>query len=85
LASGDDFAALLLIGLGASLLVHVVENAGMNLGILPITGIPLPFVSSAASSLVVVWINIGLVQSVAVRRRSTSLAHAELQQQYSDG
>ncbi|MBP9763039.1 rod shape-determining protein RodA [Patescibacteria group bacterium] len=85
LASGDDFAALLLIGLGASLLVHVVENAGMNLGILPITGIPLPFVSSAASSLVVVWINVGLVQSVAVRRRSTSLAQAELQQQYSDG
>lgn len=83
LASGDDFAALLLIGLGATLLVHVVENAGMNLGILPITGIPLPFVSSAASSLVVVWINVGLAQSVAVRRRSASLAHAELHERYS--
>ncbi len=82
-ASGDDFAALLLIGLGASLLVHVVENAGMNLGILPITGIPLPFVSSAASSLVVVWMNVGLAQSVAVRRRNTSVAHAELHEQYS--
>lgn len=83
LASGDDFAALLLIGLGATLLVHVVENAGMNLGVLPITGIPLPFVSSAASSLVVVWINVGLAQSVAVRRRSESLIHAELHERYS--
>ena len=83
LASGDDFAALLLIGLGATLLVHVVENAGMNLGVLPITGIPLPFVSSAASSLVIVWINVGLAQSVAVRRRSESLAHAEMHEAYS--
>ncbi len=83
LGSGDDFAALLVIGLGATLLVHVVENAGMNLGILPITGIPLPFVSSAASSLVVVWVNVGLAQSVAVRRRSASLAHAELHERYS--
>ena len=77
LAAGDDFAALLLIGLGASILVHVVENAGMNLGILPITGIPLPFISSAASSLVMAWVNVGLAQSIAVRRRSSSLAHAE--------
>ncbi len=83
LASGDDFAALLLIGLGATLLVHVVENAGMNLGALPITGIPLPFVSSAASSLVVVWVNVGLAQSIAIRRRGGSMAQTELPERYS--
>lgn len=77
MGSGDDFAALLLIGLAASLLIHVVVNAGMNLGLLPITGIPLPFVSSAASALVVAWINVGLAQSVAVRRRSNSLKQVE--------
>lgn len=65
----DDFASLLLIGFGSALLVHVVENAGMNLGITPITGIPMPFISAAASSLVFAFISIGFAQSVAVRRR----------------
>jgi rod shape determining protein RodA len=69
-ASEDDFAALLLVGLGAILLIHVVVNAGMNLRILPITGIPMPFVSAAASNLLVALIAIGIAESVAVRRRS---------------
>lgn len=70
--SEDDFAAYLLIGLGSMLLVHLVVNAGMNLGLLPITGIPMPFLSAAASNLLVVYVCIGLAQSVAVRRRGAT-------------
>ncbi|HEU0051070.1 MAG TPA: FtsW/RodA/SpoVE family cell cycle protein [Patescibacteria group bacterium] len=67
--SEDDFAALLLIGLAGIFLIHVIVNAGMNLGIMPITGIPLPFLSAAASYLLVAFFSIGLAESVATRRR----------------
>ncbi|MDO8617563.1 MAG: FtsW/RodA/SpoVE family cell cycle protein [Candidatus Uhrbacteria bacterium] len=67
--SGEDFAALLLIGLGAGFLIHITVNGGMNLGIMPITGLPMPFLSAAASSLVVAFISIGLAESVAIKRR----------------
>jgi rod shape determining protein RodA len=68
----DDFAALMLVGLASIFLIHVLENAGMNLGVMPITGIPMPFVSAAASSLVVAFVSLGFAESVAVRRKSVS-------------
>ncbi len=67
--TGDDFATLLLIGMGSVFFIHLFVNAGMNLGVVPVTGIPLPFVSSAASSLTIGYLMIGLAESVAVRRR----------------
>jgi rod shape determining protein RodA len=67
--TGDDFATLMLIGMGAVFFIHLFINAGMNLGVMPVTGIPLPFVSSAASSLTISYLMIGLAESVAVRRR----------------
>ncbi|MCE9585980.1 rod shape-determining protein RodA [Candidatus Uhrbacteria bacterium] len=67
--SEDDFAALMLMGVGAVFLVHVMVNAGMNLGLMPITGIPMPFLSAAASYMLVVFVCVGLAESVAVRRR----------------
>ena len=70
--SEDDFAALMLIGLGSILLIHVFVNGGMNLGVMPITGIPMPFLSAAASYLVVTFVSIGFAESVAMRRRSKS-------------
>ena len=67
--SEDDFAALMLMGVGAVFLVHVIVNAGMNLGLMPITGIPMPFLSAAASYMLVVFVCVGLAESVALRRR----------------
>ncbi len=69
--SEDDFAAYLLVGIGSMYVIHLTVNAGMNLGLLPITGIPMPFLSAAASNLLVIYACIGLAQSVAVRRRGT--------------
>ncbi|MES4892001.1 rod shape-determining protein RodA [Streptomyces sp. NPDC096012] len=44
------------------------ENIGMTLGIMPVTGLPLPFVSYGGSSMFAVWIAIGLLQSIKVQR-----------------
>lgn len=64
----DEFGTLLCIGLLAMLLFHVFENVGMTMGIMPITGIPLPFLSYGGSSTVVNFAAVGLVLSVRMRR-----------------
>ena len=64
--SGDGFAGIMLIGFVAIIAFHVLINAGMNVGIMPVTGIPLPFLSAAASSVVAMFICMGLVESVAI-------------------
>jgi rod shape determining protein RodA len=67
--AGDGFGQLITIGVFSFLLPQIFINVGMNLGIMPITGIPLPLVSYGGSSLWVTMLALGLVQSVAIRRR----------------
>ncbi len=69
--SHDTYGELICIGVGAMMFFHVFENIGMCLGLMPITGIPLPFISYGGSNLVTSFIAIGLVQSVKMRRRAT--------------
>jgi rod shape determining protein RodA len=64
----DPFGRLICVGLAAFIGAQVFINVGMNLGILPIIGITLPYVSYGGSSLVTVWAMTGLVLSVALRR-----------------
>ncbi len=64
--SDDAFAGIMLVGFAAIIAFHLLVNAGMNLGVMPVTGIPLPFLSAAASSVVALFICIGLSESVAV-------------------
>lgn len=66
--SEDAFPQILLVCLLAYLTFHFVINAGMNLGLLPVTGIPLPFISAAPSSVIGSFLAIALAQAVAVRR-----------------
>jgi len=49
------------------LLFHVVENIGMTIGLLPITGVPLPFVSYGGTSLITNFILIGLLLNISAR------------------
>jgi len=63
----DDFGAYLVLGVAAMLLVQTFINIGMNMGISPVTGIPLPLVSAGGSSLWASLIALGLVQSVHIR------------------
>lgn len=67
--SRGDFG--LMLGLGACFLIsfQVVVNIGMNLGILPVTGIPLPYVSYGGSALLANLILIGILESVIMRHK----------------
>lgn len=62
------FCKLLLVGCASMWLFQVLENVGMCLGIMPITGIPLPFVSYGSSSMVTQLMAVGVVQSVWCHR-----------------
>lgn len=68
----DRFGMLMAVGLATMLLFHFFINVGMNLGIMPVTGIPLPFVSYGGTSLVVGLISIGLLESIAIRHKKLS-------------
>lgn len=65
----DRFGQMIIIGVMAMLLFHVFENVGMTTGLMPVTGIPLPFLSYGGSNLVTNMAGIGLVLNV-VRNRS---------------
>jgi rod shape determining protein RodA len=69
----DMFGKMICIGAFAMILAHVVENIGMTMGLMPITGIPLPFISYGGSSMLTNFIAIGLVQSVNVRIKNFGL------------
>ncbi|MHC5002956.1 MAG: FtsW/RodA/SpoVE family cell cycle protein [Planctomycetota bacterium] len=64
----DPFGRLTAVGLVATLFAQMSINAGMTIGLLPITGMTLPFVSYGGSSLVCAWLTVGLLMSIAVRR-----------------
>jgi rod shape determining protein RodA len=64
----DPFARLVCVGLSAFIAVQVVINLGMVVGVLPIVGLTLPFVSYGGSSMLSVWIMTGLIFSFAMRR-----------------
>lgn len=68
--SKDDFARLVCVALAGWFLVQTLENLGMNLGLMPVTGVPLPFVSYGGSSMFSCWAAIGLVGNIQKTRRS---------------
>ena len=53
------------------ILFHVLENVGMTIGLLPITGVPLPFVSQGGSALLSNMIGVGLILSMRYHYRSS--------------
>lgn len=65
----DRFGFLIVSGVAAMFFFHVLENVGMTLGIMPITGIPLPFISYGGSSMVTSLVAIGLVLNINMRRK----------------
>jgi len=64
----DNFALILVVGISINFFIHFVLNVGMNLGFVPIVGIPLPFLSYGGSYLLISFIFIGLIESVNVHR-----------------
>ncbi len=64
----DKFGTYIVIGLMSMFLFHFVENVGMNIGLLPVTGIPLPFISYGGSSVLVSYIAVGIIMGISMRR-----------------
>lgn len=64
----DLYGRLVATGIVAWLAFQMFENIGMSLGIMPITGIPLPMVSAGGTSMMATWIAIGLLQNVRLHR-----------------
>ena len=63
--SNDRFGSFVCIAIASMLLFHVMINIGMNMGIMPVTGIPLPFVSAGGTSMIMSMAAIGLVLNIA--------------------
>lgn len=68
MSARDMFGRLIALGVLAILSLHVFVNIGMTVGLVPITGLPLPLVSYGGSFMVSTMIALGLVQSVSIRR-----------------
>ena len=66
--SDDPFARLFGAGVASMLLFQLVVNVGMVIGIMPITGIPLPFVTHGGASLVSVALGLGILESINIRQ-----------------
>jgi len=72
-ACREPFGRLVCVGFVGFIAAQVYINAGMNLGIVPIIGITLPYVSHGGSSLVAVWMMAGLILSIALRKPTMAL------------
>jgi rod shape determining protein RodA len=76
--SRDRFGVLIAVGVATIFLFHVFVNIGMTVGLMPVTGIPLPFISYGRSSLVVSVISLGLLQSIVMRAKSEGYKGADV-------
>ena len=72
----DKYGRLVIIGVMGMLLFHVLENIAMTLGLMPITGIPLPFLSYGGSNMMTNMGGVGLVLNVTRNRSLSSSANA---------
>jgi rod shape determining protein RodA len=67
-SSRDPFGLLFGAGLASMLLFQLFVNVGMVIGLMPVTGIPLPFISNGGASLVTLAMGLGIVQSINIRQ-----------------
>ncbi len=67
--ASNPFASLTAFGLTAALLTHIIINVGMTIGLMPITGIPLPFFSYGGSFMLACWLSMGILVLVSSEGR----------------
>jgi rod shape determining protein RodA len=69
--SRDSFGSFVVIGLAGMFTFQAFENIGMCIGLLPVTGLPLPFVSGGGTAMISNYIAIGIILSISMRRKKT--------------
>ena len=67
----NDLGSYIAMGIAGIFLFHMLENIGMTMGLLPITGVPLPFVSYGGSSLITNFMCIAMLLNISARRQKT--------------
>ena len=70
--AGEGRGRLVALGVATLIFAHVYVNIGMSLGLVPITGLPLPFLSLGRTFLVTVMCGLGIVQSISIHREETT-------------
>lgn len=73
-ANRDPFARLMIVGLVTIVFTQMFVNVGMTIGLLPITGIQLPFISYGGSSLLITFMMVGLIVNAAARRQTMTIS-----------
>lgn len=67
--ASDDFGMLIAVGIAVMFLFQILVNVGMNIGIMPVTGIPLPFISYGGTSLMINLAAVGILTSIVLRHK----------------
>jgi rod shape determining protein RodA len=70
----DPFSCVMVFGLAGMIFTHIIENVGMTVGVMPITGIPLPFFSYGGSFMLMLCVGLGMVLRVAWEGRRAGYA-----------
>ena len=65
----DDFAIFFILGAAGLIFIEMFINIGMNIGIMPVVGIALPFVSYGGSSILAGFILIGMIENIIIKSK----------------
>lgn len=74
----DMFSYLVSVGVMVTFLIHITENIGMNIGLMPVTGIPLPFISYGGSSVMIFSAQLGLIYRVLTKKVEAKFRTSEI-------
>lgn len=77
-SASTNFETLYIVGISAYFIIHFTVNVGMNIGLLPVTGIPLPFMSAGGTHILMEYMMIGLVISFSKSRNSKRLENNKI-------
>ena len=69
----DEYLGMVVIGIAGMFFFHFVQNIGMTIGLMPITGVPLPFVSYGGSNMITNMISLGIILNVSARKQKAIL------------
>lgn len=76
--ASDNFSRIYAIGFASLVFIQVFIHIGMNMGVLPVTGLTLPFVSYGGSSLIILLIGIGILQNIKINSRKETIEDSPL-------